>query len=82
MPFAHILVPPNSLSVEKRKKMVELVTDAIIQAEEAPAAIRPHVTVLVSETADGGWGIGGTGYTTAELGGLVRGLAAQEHAAR
>jgi 4-oxalocrotonate tautomerase len=82
MPFAHILVPANSLSIEKRKKMVQLVTDAIIEAEEAPAAIRPHVTVLVSETADGGWGIGGTGFTTAELGALASGLAAQERATR
>ena len=81
MPFAHILVPPNSLSVEKRKKMVELVTDAIVAAEEAPAAIRPYITVLVSETAEGGWGIGGAGYTTAELGGLVRDVAAG-HVAR
>jgi 4-oxalocrotonate tautomerase family enzyme len=76
MPFAHILVPANSLSVEKRKKMVELVTDAVIEAEEAPAAIRPYITVLVSETADGGWGIGGSGYTSAELGGLVKTIAA------
>jgi phenylpyruvate tautomerase PptA (4-oxalocrotonate tautomerase family) len=33
------------------------------------------VTVLVSEAADGGWGIGGRGYTTAELGALARTLA-------
>ncbi len=80
MPFAHVLVPAGALSVEKKKKMVELVTDAILAAEEAPPAMRPYVTVLVSETADGGWGIAGTGYTTAELGGLAKSLAAKSTA--
>jgi phenylpyruvate tautomerase PptA (4-oxalocrotonate tautomerase family) len=75
MPFAHVIVPAGALSVAKKQKMIELVTDAIIAAEEAPPSIRPYVTVLVSETADGGWGIAGRGYTTAELGGLVASLA-------
>ncbi len=73
MPFAHVIVPANALSVAKKQKMVQLVTDAILEAEEAPEAMRPYVTVLVSETADGGWGINGRGHTTAELGALVRG---------
>lgn len=81
MPFAHIILPAHSLTVEKRQKMVELVTDAIIAAEDAPQGLRPYITVLVSETADGGWGIGGTGYTTAEIGGLVRDIAQREVAA-
>jgi len=67
MPFAHILVPPGALTVEKRKRMVELVTDAIIAAEESPPEVRPGVTVLISETAEGGWGIAGRGYTGPEL---------------
>jgi 4-oxalocrotonate tautomerase len=71
MPFAHIMVPAGALSLAKKQKMVELVTDAIIAAEEAPPEVRDNVTVLVSETADGGWGIGGRGYTTVELGQLV-----------
>jgi phenylpyruvate tautomerase PptA (4-oxalocrotonate tautomerase family) len=78
MPFAHILVPQGALSVEKRKKMVELVTDAILEAEEAPPALKPYVTVLVSETADGGWGIAGRGYTGVELAGLARAVASGE----
>ncbi len=76
MPFAHVIVPAGALSVAKKQKMVELVTDAIIAAEEAPPSIRPYVTVLVSETADGGWGIAGRGYTTADLGAFVTTLAA------
>lgn len=80
MPFAHIIVPAQSLSVAKKKKLVELVTDAIIAAEEAPAAIRPYVTVVVSEASEGGWGIAGQGYTTAEVGTFVRGLATAEQA--
>gem|GEM_PF-1949314 len=77
MPLAHVYVPAGALSVAKKKKLVELVTDAIIAAEEAPPALRPYVTVLVSETAEGGWGIAGNGYTTAELGALARELAAK-----
>lgn len=67
MPFAHIIVPPGALTVEKRKRMVELVTDAIIAAEESPPEVRRGVTVLISETAEGGWGIAGVGYTGPEL---------------
>ncbi len=74
MPFAHVIVPPGVLDIAKRKKMVELVTNAILEAEEAPAVLRPYVTVIVSEAADGGWGIAGQGYTTAETGALVRQL--------
>ena len=74
MPFAHVIVPPGVLNVQKRQKMVELVTDAIIAAEEAPPEARAGVTVLVSEAADGGWGIAGKGYTTPELGDYVKDL--------
>ncbi|WP_317995031.1 tautomerase family protein [Vulcanimicrobium alpinum] len=77
MPFAHVVVPAGALSVEKKQKIVELVTDAIVAAEEAPPALRPYVTVLVSEAAEGGWGIGGRGYTGPELRGLVREAAAR-----
>lgn len=80
MPFAHIIVPARSLSVEKKQKMIELVTDAIIAAEEASPSIRPYVTVLVSEASEGGWGIAGKGYTTAEVGAFVRDLALAEGA--
>lgn len=80
MPFAQIIVPANSLSTAKKQKMVELVTDAIIAAEEAPPSIRPYVTVLVTEASDGGWGIAGRGYTTNEIGSLVRDLGAAEPA--
>jgi len=78
MPFAHVIVPYGALSVEKKKKMVELVTSAIMEAEEAPAAMRPYVPVLVSETADGGWGIAGRGYESKELPALIAAVAARE----
>ncbi len=75
MPFAHVIVPQGALTVEKRQRIVTLVTDAIIEAEEAPQSIRPYVTVLVSEAAEGGWGIAGRGYTRPELRELVAGSA-------
>ena len=78
MPFAHVIVPAGSLSVAKRQKLVELVTAAIIEAEGAPPTIRPYVTVLVSEASEGGWGIAGRGYTTAEVGAFVRELASSD----
>jgi 4-oxalocrotonate tautomerase family enzyme len=74
MPFAHVIVPPG-LPVETKKKMVEKVTDALIEAEGAPPSIRPYVTVLVSETGEGGWGIAGRGHTSEELRSLARDLA-------
>lgn len=76
MPFAHIIVPQGALSVEKRQRTVELVTDAIIEAEGAPQTIKPYVTVLVSEASEGGWGVAGHGYTRPELRDLVNRTAA------
>lgn len=66
MPLIQIFVPTGSLSIEKRKLMVAKVTDAVVEAEGIPS-IRAFTNVLIVETAEGGWGISGTGHTLKEL---------------
>lgn len=66
MPVVTIQVPQGSLTQEKRNAMVKKVTDAVVEAEELPAA-RPYVYVLIQEIADGGWGMGGKAFTLADL---------------
>jgi phenylpyruvate tautomerase PptA (4-oxalocrotonate tautomerase family) len=82
MPFAHVIIPQGALSVRRKQKIVELVTNALIEAEGGSEALRPGVTVLVSEAADGGWGIAGRGYTTDELRQRVAKVEAIEAAAK
>jgi 4-oxalocrotonate tautomerase family enzyme len=71
MPFAHIMVPPNVLTVEQRQAIVKGVTDVIASVEKLPASGRPLITVLISETSEGGWGVGGHGYKNEEFPELV-----------
>jgi 4-oxalocrotonate tautomerase len=58
MPVVTIQVPARSLALEQKEKMIRLVTDAIVEAEGF-AAVRPSVHVLIEETPDGGYGVGG-----------------------
>lgn len=58
MPVAHIYTAEGWLSPERKKLMIEKVTDAIVEAEGLPA-VRELTYVLVSEVPDGGWGFKG-----------------------
>lgn len=58
MPVVTIRVPARALDMEKKAKMVHLVTDAVVEAEGF-AQVRPSVHVLIEEIPDGGYGIGG-----------------------
>jgi 4-oxalocrotonate tautomerase len=80
MPFVNVYVPEGSLTLEKRRLMIEKITDAVVEAEGLPH-VRPGVYVLVNDVPDGGWGIGGRAYDRAALGELVAQAAVKAAAA-
>jgi 4-oxalocrotonate tautomerase len=66
MPFVHVHVPEGTFSQEQKQAVVSRITDVLVEVEQVEE-VRPFVTVLVSEVADGGWGVAGTVYTRDDL---------------
>jgi 4-oxalocrotonate tautomerase len=73
VPLVNIRVPEGSLSEEKKNRMIELVTDAVIEAEGYGDAVRPITWVIIDEVKDGNWGAAGRAVTLKDLGKLVSG---------
>ncbi len=73
MPLVNIRVPEGSLSEEKKDRMIELVTDAVVEAEGYGDAVRPITWVIIDEVKDGNWGAAGRAVTLKDLGKLVSG---------
>jgi 4-oxalocrotonate tautomerase len=71
MPLVQISIPAGSLSVERKRQMIEKVTDAVVEAEGLP--VRAGTWVHINEVPDGGWGTGGQAWTLAELSARLRG---------
>ena len=68
MPLVNIRVPEGSLSEEKKSRMIELVTDAVVEAEGYGDAVRPITWVIIEEIKDGNWGANGRAVRLEELG--------------
>jgi 4-oxalocrotonate tautomerase len=73
MPLVNIRVPEGSLSQEKKQRMIELVTDAVIEAEGLGDAVRPITWVIIDEVQDGSWGAAGQAVRLEDLAKLVKG---------
>ena len=73
MPLVNIRVPEGSLSEEKKRRMIELVTDAVVEAEGYGDAVRPITWVIIEEIKDGNWGANGQAVKLADLAKLVKG---------
>jgi 4-oxalocrotonate tautomerase len=58
MPVVSVKVPAGALNDEQKQVMVAKITDAVVEAEGLPA-VRPYVYVLIEETVERGWGMGG-----------------------
>jgi phenylpyruvate tautomerase PptA (4-oxalocrotonate tautomerase family) len=68
MPFVQINLPAgSSADQDMLRKMVEGVTDVIVEAEGGSDFIRQNCWVQIVEVADGGWGMAGTAYTTSQI---------------
>ena len=71
MPLAHIYVPQGAINLEQRRAIVKGVTEVMAKVEGLPHGALGYVTVLISEVADGGWGVAGHGYTLKEFPELI-----------
>jgi 4-oxalocrotonate tautomerase family enzyme len=65
MPLAQVL------TLEQRREMVRGITGVMVQVERLPPSALPYVTVLITEVADGGWGVAGHGYAKEEFPELI-----------
>lgn len=59
MPQVHIYVSEGVLDDEGRRRMIQLVTDATVEAEGIGEAARPFTTVNIHELPYGTVGFGG-----------------------
>ncbi|HEY1360510.1 MAG TPA: 4-oxalocrotonate tautomerase family protein [Thermoleophilaceae bacterium] len=73
MPLVNIRVPEGSLSEEKKNRMIELVTDAVVEAEGYGDAVKPITWVIIEEIKDGNWGANGRAVKLDDLAKLVKG---------
>jgi 4-oxalocrotonate tautomerase len=81
MPLVNIRVPEGSLSQKKKERMIQLVTDAVVEAEGFGDAVRPITWVIIDEVKDGSWGAAGRAVHLEDLSKLVgRGQEAVEKA--
>jgi phenylpyruvate tautomerase PptA (4-oxalocrotonate tautomerase family) len=61
-----VLTPVGVLDREKKLGVTKEMT-AIVAAAAGDPSLAERTWVLISETPDGGWGIGGQAYTNAEI---------------
>lgn len=73
MPLVNIRVPEGSLSQAKKERMIELVTDAVVEAEGVGDVVRPITWVIIDEVKDGSWGASGSAVRLEDLKKLVAG---------
>ena len=73
MPLVNIRVPEGSLSQSKKERMIELVTDAVVEAEGVGDVVRPITWVIIDEVKDGSWGASGNAVRLEDLKKLVAG---------
>jgi 4-oxalocrotonate tautomerase len=66
MPVVNLQIPEGSYTPEMKRQIVAKITDAVIDVEGIPE-LRPHVTVLITEITDGGWGTGGHAATLDQM---------------
>jgi 4-oxalocrotonate tautomerase len=71
MPLVNIRVPEGSMSQEKKERMIELVTDAVVEAEGYGDVVRPITWVIIDEVKDGSWGAAGNAVRLEDLAKLV-----------
>ena len=67
MPFAQVFAPQGVLTLDQRREMVKGITDVMVRVEKLPPSALPYVTVLITEVAEGGWGVAGHANTGADL---------------
>jgi len=67
-----VLTPAGVLDRDKQLGVVKELTDIVAAAAGDPS-LREHTWVLLTESPEGGWGIGGHANTNSDIAGLARG---------
>src|SRR2546427_1890928 len=70
-----VITPPGALSREGQKQLVKEVTEIVTKISGDPSQAT-RTWVLLTEAAEGGWGIGGTAYGKQEFSELAARAAA------
>ena len=70
-----VITPPGALTREGQKQLVKEVTDIVTKTSGDPTQAT-RTWVLLTEAAEGGWGIGGTAYGKQEFAELAAKAAA------
>ena len=65
-----IITPPNALTRDGQKQLVKEVTDIVTKISGDPT-LATRTWVLLTEVAEGGWGIAGTAYGKQEFADLA-----------
>ena len=75
MPLIQIKVVEGVLTTDEKSEMIGKVTDAVLSVYGEN--LRPHTWVMIEDVAEGQWGLGGTGLTTAAVQSLRGAVPAQ-----
>ena len=62
----NVLTPVGILDRDKKLGVTAELTDLVVAAAGDPS-LKERTWVLIAETPDGGWGLGGHAYTNAEI---------------
>ena len=62
----NVLTPVGILDRDKKLGVTTELTDLVVAAAGDPS-LKDRTWVLIAETPDGGWGLGGHAYTNAEI---------------
>lgn len=73
MPYIEVKVIEGVFDDERRRQIVERLTDAMVSIEGE--AMRSVTTVVIDQVASGDWGIGGRALTTEDVRALAAGTA-------
>ena len=65
MPFVNVQHMAGVFTAEQQHALIRDITDAYVRI--GGEGIRPHVTVVINEVADGAWGSGGEVKTIASV---------------
>lgn len=74
-----VITPPGSLNREGQKQLVREITDIVMKISGDPT-LASRTWVLITEAAEGGWGIAGTAYGKQEFAELAAKAAAARKA--
>ncbi|HZY70800.1 MAG TPA: tautomerase family protein [Thermoplasmata archaeon] len=70
-----VITPPGALNREGQRRLVKEATEIVVRIAGDPS-LASHVWVLLSEAAEGGWGISGVAYGREEFTALAARAAA------